>query len=70
MQQSQYLSDYQKIVATGICQIMKTQDALMGTLSGLLEKEKLRQNLDDALQKDLEKICSGVNKRENNISAS
>ncbi len=67
-QKSQYLSDYQKIMATGITQIMRTQDAIMGTISGLLEQEEMRQKLDDALQKDLQKICTGVKKREQNLS--
>ena len=40
----------------------------MGTLAGLLEQERIRQELDEALQKDLEKIRSGVNKREQRIT--
>ncbi len=67
-QKSQYLSDFQKIMATGVCQIINAQDALMGTISGLLEKEKLRQDLDDALQRDLSKINSNINKRERSIA--
>ena len=67
-QKSQYLSDYQKILATGIMQIINAQDALMGTVGNLLEQEKLRQELDDALQRDLEKICSNVGKRERSIA--
>ena len=68
IKKSQYLSDYQKIVATGICQIIQQQDALMGTISGLLEKERIRQELDDALQRDLEKISTNVNKRDRSIA--
>ncbi len=65
---SVYLSEFQKVMATGIIQIMNTQDALMGTLCSLLEKEKQREELDEALQKDLTKICTGVSKRERNIT--
>ena len=68
VQKSQYLSDYQKIVATGICQILQTQDTLMGNIQDLLQKEKTRQQLDDALQRDLLKISGKINKREQNIT--
>ena len=67
---SQYLSDYQKIMATGIVQIMQQQDALMGSIQNLLEKERLRQELDDALQRDLTKISSNINKRERSVAVS
>ncbi len=55
-------------MATGILQIMKSQDALMGTVGNLLEQERMRQELDDALQEDLEKICHNVKKRERSVA--
>ena len=65
---SPYLSGYQKNVAGGLAHVIHVQQAMMGVLNDLQDADALREDLDNALVKDLDKIRKNTGKRERNIT--
>ncbi len=66
--ESPYLSGYQKHVASGLAYIINAQQTMLDVLADLKESDEYREELDNALQKDLIAIKKNTGKRERNIS--
>ena len=67
---SKSASGYERAFSDGLVQIMRNQESLMASVTGLIMDQDERAKLDEALRKDLDSIKHGVNRRERSLSVS